>query len=533
MKALLVISSVLTAVSSQTNIQNLPGLDAWRSALEAHAAAEGRLSGITPVIPAHPFQGGRPNTPRVPQGGRVPGLSQWQVHQMSVLQAERRLENQNAALEQRASTRVASPAPSFSAARSDTQAFPERLPLANKGAQDFRSSLTQYIDEIQEERRNEEGTETKPRTRTKRPREQTNRQKPQTFLDKLLDTYGTPPKEQGSTKPTQVPKRKEDEESSKSLTEILGLKKNRKKSKGKTAGRRQNKRRPNKKKSKSKATKSAENVLIIQQFLEDRNPQKRTTTAKPEIADILGSVETDDLLTSLLAAFSGGEKKTNNKDPAKLNKEIQQFLVLLEQVEADIDNEVQPSRKSKNKGRRVETRKGDEESDRRNSGVQASGFLQNELRLAAEESEELNKEMELLMEELEAEKQKELKFANETFEIINNRINSGIGIDEIKKDREFVDSVFQRFAVLGHPLREEDISINALKEAMQTVTENVLRAAEESKRIAKQLGEQIKGSKGSRRTPRRRGRKGRKLHFFKDMENIRTNLKTALKTVQF
>jgi len=267
--------------------------------------------------------------------------------------------------------------------------------------------------------------------------------------------------------------------------------------------------------------------------LEDRNPQKRTTTAKPEIADILGSQETDDLLTSLLAAFSGGEKETNNKDPAKLNKEIQQFLVLLEQVEADIDNEVQPSRKSKNKGRRVETRKGDAESDRRNSGVQASGFLQNELRLAAEESEELNKELELLMEELEAEKQKELKFANETFEIINNRINSGIGIDEIKKDREFVDSVFQRFAVLGHPLREEDISINALKEAMQTVTENVLRAAEESKRIAKQLGEQIKGSKGSRRTPRRRGRKGRKLHFFKDMENIRTNLKTALKTVQF
>ena len=54
--------------------------------------------------------------------------------------------------------------------------------------------------------------------------------------------------------------------------------------------------------------------------------------------------------------------------------------MLLEQVEADIDNEVQPSRKSKNKGRRVETRKGDAESDRRNSGVQASGFLQNELR---------------------------------------------------------------------------------------------------------------------------------------------------------
>merc|ERR1712200_94943 len=170
---------------------------------------------------------------------------------------------------------------------------------------------------------------------------------------------------------------------------------------------------------------------------------------------------------------------------------------------------------------------------RQEGGLSRSGFLDEELRLAAEESEILNEELEELMEELEAEKEKQLRFAEETFQIINNRINSGVTSDQLKQDREFVDSVFHRFATLGHPLRGEDISIQALQEAMASVTVNVLKAAEESKRIARQLAEEIRDSRrGSRRSSRRRGRQGRTSHFFKDMNNIRRNLKSALKTVQ-
>ena len=50
---------------------NYAGLDVWRTALQAHAAAEGRLSGIAPVPQPHPFQGHAPPPPT--HGRNVPG----------------------------------------------------------------------------------------------------------------------------------------------------------------------------------------------------------------------------------------------------------------------------------------------------------------------------------------------------------------------------------------------------------------------------------------------------------------------------
>merc|ERR550519_2224764 len=78
MKVQLLISSVLLGVSSQ-NFPEVPGLAGWKAAIQAHAAAEGRL--------APPQQQHHPAHP-------VPGFMNWQVQQASVLAAEKRLEEQ-------------------------------------------------------------------------------------------------------------------------------------------------------------------------------------------------------------------------------------------------------------------------------------------------------------------------------------------------------------------------------------------------------------------------------------------------------
>lgn len=48
--------------------------------------------------------------------------------------------------------------------------------------------------------------------------------------------------------------------------------------------------------------------------------------------------------------------------------------------------------------------------------------------------------------------------------------------------------------MLGYPLREEDINLHALSEARSVVTQNVLLAAEESRRMALELKRQLTGA---------------------------------------
>merc|ERR1712055_393282 len=51
---------------------NVPGIDAWKTAIQQHSQAEAKLD------------------PR--KAGKVPGLVDWEAHQRAVLEAERRLE---------------------------------------------------------------------------------------------------------------------------------------------------------------------------------------------------------------------------------------------------------------------------------------------------------------------------------------------------------------------------------------------------------------------------------------------------------
>merc|ERR1740119_51661 len=96
MKVHILLSSVLLAGSASCqSVPSVPGLAGWRSALAAHARAEGILTGSTPPPPF--------------AGGNIPGLPQWQAHQASVLAAERRLEEQRFLLEGQATAATFAP----------------------------------------------------------------------------------------------------------------------------------------------------------------------------------------------------------------------------------------------------------------------------------------------------------------------------------------------------------------------------------------------------------------------------------------
>merc|ERR1711970_1397080 len=51
---------------------NVPGIDAWKAAIQQHSQAEAKLDSR--------------------KAGKVPGLLDWEAHQRAVLEAERRLE---------------------------------------------------------------------------------------------------------------------------------------------------------------------------------------------------------------------------------------------------------------------------------------------------------------------------------------------------------------------------------------------------------------------------------------------------------
>jgi len=119
------------------------------------------------------------------------------------------------------------------------------------------------------------------------------------------------------------------------------------------------------------------------------------------------------------------------------------------------------------------------------------------------------------------EKQKDLRFLEGTYKIINNRLK-GKTLKQLKKDKKFVNSVFHRFALLGHPLREEDISLKMLKDAKEIVTANVLAAAEQSRNIALDIRAQLTGN------IRRSGRSGPSLS---DLGDVERTLKAVLKLI--
>merc|ERR1719369_1688125 len=63
---------LLTSVHGQAGLSQLPGIDAWQAAIQQHVLAEGK------VVPK--------------KEGEVPGLANWEQHQRAVIEAEKRLQ---------------------------------------------------------------------------------------------------------------------------------------------------------------------------------------------------------------------------------------------------------------------------------------------------------------------------------------------------------------------------------------------------------------------------------------------------------
>jgi len=193
----------------------------------------------------------------------------------------------------------------------------------------------------------------------------------------------------------------------------------------------------------------------------------------------------------------------------KLESELEDFISILEQIEGvedynSVDDELTEFDRSLQSGRVL------------------GNFIQEELQEAAEESEQLSTELDELLEQLEEEKEKDLRFLEETYKIINSKLKKGNTFRSLKKDKKFVNSVFHRFALLGHPLREEDISLKMLKDAKEIVTRSVLAAAQQSRIIALDIKSQLNGE------IRRSGRSGLTQSGLREVEQ---NLKTVLNLI--
>ncbi|XP_023343901.1 uncharacterized protein DDB_G0292186 isoform X2 [Eurytemora carolleeae] len=231
---------------------------------------------------------------------------------------------------------------------------------------------------------------------------------------------------------------------------------------------------------------------------------------------------TDPSLSDILGITKQLKNKNSNKPSANIDTEKETisdfFQDLLREEDLEKYNEiadVAPERTQdleKNRAKNLE----------KNGSFKLGNFLQDELTAAVKESSIIAAELENLLEELEVEKKKDLKFLEETFEIINSKLRNGVSIRDLNQDKDFINSVFHRFALLGHPLREEDISLQTLLEAKRLVTENVISAAEKTRSMAVEIQNQLDGK------IRRKGRQ----FSYKDLLDVESNLKSVLNLIR-
>jgi len=436
MKVVPLLSSVLLTVASQSFL-NVPGIDDWQRALDAHAAAEGRLAGITeqPAQLSSQFPQQLPS--QLPQ--QLSGLPAWKRHQASVLAAERALESTAGPSLQRnidslsvfslpstTSSFQPSPAPSFTpSAPSPTSA---RSSSSTPVAETFKNvaTLTKFIEEIQNDKKQGKTSEIavisnlinngngivakKPDLKDLLKSENLKPKGSETFLDKLLDSFTTEttpkPKEttnsldqllgflkgtKETTTATTTTTTTTTEKPRSSLAELLGL--------------------VDKKKTEKTTKKPRSSLSDIIALLEGGGEEKTTEapTVENSLNDILRLLSREkpattttpkttttsslDLSIAEILRFIGGEEnkptKKKNKPETELDQEIDEFLDILQQIDPTlVTNEVQPSEKESVRSQSV-------------GNKIKSSFIEEELTSAAEESEQLNAELADLLEQLE------------------------------------------------------------------------------------------------------------------------------------
>lgn len=240
---------------------------------------------------------------------------------------------------------------------------------------------------------------------------------------------------------------------------------------------------------KSSLTKFIEEIQVTRQKAESPEPSS-------SVKHLLASYDTksrgsetflDKLLNTLQVKEAEPAAVVKKTVPAKkitaheadFAAQLKDFISILEQLEQGEDltanNEV------------VEQERRRDSDLSRGFGRQLGSFLEEELNEAAAESNQLSSDLDELLQELEEEERKDREFLKKTHANIKNKLTKSITFKHLKKDKSFVDSVFHRFALLGHPLREEDVGMNALQEATRLVTENVREAALQNRKIFSDL----------------------------------------------
>jgi len=247
----------------------------------------------------------------------------------------------------------------------------------------------------------------------------------------------------------------------------------------------------------------------LTKFIEDiqLSRQKAKTTKPSSVKHLLASYDTksgggketflDKLLTTLQDKDDQqtADQRTAapvevpaKKDAAEADfaGQLKAFISILEQLDQGTDYTGDNEVVEQGQQLREQDRRRDPDLTR-GFGRQLGSFLEEELNEAAAESNQLSSDLDELLQELEEEERKDREFLKKTHANIKSKLNKSKAFKHLKKDKSFIDSVFHRFALLGHPLREEDLGMKALQEATRLVTENVREAALQNKRIFSDL----------------------------------------------
>jgi len=497
MKVLTILASVLLVAAGQNSFSlNVPGIDAWRLALDQHAAAEGRLSGFVPGAPSPQVA-----VPTHISNGNFQGIPQWQLNQQAVLVAEKKLEVLQ-------TTTQPPPPPPTSEVIKNTKVvenFISQLKTDQTGVKT--SGIAKLLEDVKNRskagaavREDVASAEIAAAAAPSGDSDSASARSP-TFLDSLLDTLiaGEPAEPDDETLTNEVEDNQEDDDDS--ISEILRL-----------LGKKEKKRKPVAVVKKAEDDNGLADILALIAGGPTPPKTKPSRAQQPSLAELLGlsaeavpsrktsiihreddkkdAVEAEaellaeSLVAQLLGGSGGSAQKAEAASPAEdseLDREINAFLAILGEIDPSLSagGAARPAAAAAEKERssRVVEQAG-------SGGGRVSNFIQEELTEAAEESVLLSTELDELLAELEEEKKKDLKFVEETFQTINTKLRNGADLQTILKDDAFVDSVFHRFAILGFPLRKEDLSIKDLMEAKVLVTQNILAAAEQNKRIA-------------------------------------------------
>jgi len=139
---------------------NVPGIDAWKAAIQQHSQAEAKLD------------------PR--KAGKVPGLLDWEAHQRAVLEAERRLEQSEEYQE------------------GEEKKGEERVNTQQSLTKNKKAAILKLISKLSEKKESPEKRKSKVETLLETAKVKKVKETPreESFLDKLLNIYSKEEREQ-------------------------------------------------------------------------------------------------------------------------------------------------------------------------------------------------------------------------------------------------------------------------------------------------------------------------------------------------